>query len=211
MYRILRTPMESMPWDDFDQVVFDIGNVLIAFQPENFLQTMFPDNPQLHQLLLSRVFHSPYWVMLDRCLVTPDEVVKKMAGPDEELLPAIHRAVFEWVNLIPAIPAGVDAMNACRAHGKGVYLLSNYNTDFFLATRKRFSFLQDVDGEVVSGFVHILKPDPRIYNLLIGRYHLNPDRTLFIDDSAANIEGAAAAGLAGYWCSSPDDLKAFFR
>lgn len=71
----------SMPWDEIDTVVFDVGNVLVAFQPQRILEEVFPGDPEKHALLLDKVFHSPCWIMLDRGTLSLDEAADAMGRP----------------------------------------------------------------------------------------------------------------------------------
>lgn len=65
---------ETMPWDAIDAVVFDVGNVLLAFAPmKEIIQERLPDHPELHQILLKKTVQSPYWIMLDHGSITQEE------------------------------------------------------------------------------------------------------------------------------------------
>jgi len=199
----------AMPWDEIDNVVFDVGNVLLAFSPEDILQKYLPDQPELHPLLLERIFHSPYWPMMDRGLLTCQEAITPMTGRHAELLPAVTRIMTEWVYL-DAIDEGVAALHACKAHGKKLYVLSNYGASAFPIAMQRHSFFQLFDGIVVSSREHMVKPEGRIYRLLTDRYQLDPTRTLFIDDSPANIESALLEGWQGICYNRRGKLTDFF-
>ena len=211
MEKLYGYPHTPLHWDDIDHVVFDIGNVLLSFDPRRMLKSLFPGQDALQNFLLHKVFLSPCWVMLDRSVLTREEIVSRMAAGDEAHLQDIHRAVFDWVDLHLEIPEGVAAMKACREHGKKTYLLTNYNKDAFLETQEKFPFLSQVDGLLVSGREHILKPSLEIYDRLTRRYDLNPARTLFIDDSAGNIEGALAYGWNGFCYQHPGSLNALIE
>ena len=199
----------TMPWDEIDAVVFDIGNVLLRFMPQELMEQLIPDRPDLYPVLMQKVFRAPYWVMLDRGLTTVDEAVEAMCGGDEALRPYVRTALTGWYDL-PWIDEGVAALKTCKAHGKKVYALSNYPAEGFAWIWERADFFRLFDGRVVSSEVHMVKPGREIYDCLTGKFGLDPARTLFIDDTPANIEGAMAAGWQGVCYNKEGKLRRFF-
>ncbi len=211
MPAMLTTLYPTMPWDAIDNVVFDVGNVLVVFDPVSMLSAMFPEDPLLRMRLMDAVFRSPFWVMLDRGSIDADEAAGLMAGRDTELLPPIQRLLEGWSDLTRPIPEGLAAMEAARAHGKHVYLLSNYHMPWFIRAQKRYPFLNEpyVDGMVISSPLHLMKPDQAIFRLLEQKYSLTAGRTVFIDDAAINVEGALNAGWQSIWFDKPGTLAGF--
>ena len=208
-HRSLDDLYPSMPWDELDAVVFDVGNVLISFDPEKILREIFPEQEDLRETLAWKVFRSPYWIMLDRGSISREDAMQGMAGFDKALLPAIQKLMDEWLDLKEVLPEGVDALHACKERGKKTYVLSNYSQDGFDFIAHKYPFFQLFDGMVVSAREGLLKPDQAIYRLLLSRYGLAPERTLFIDDAPANIEGALEAGMRGFCLNRPGRLSAF--
>lgn len=200
---------ETMPWEAIDNVVFDVGNVLLRFSPRELLEKYLPDQPELHPVLLERIFHSPYWPMMDRGLLTCEEAIRPMVGRHTELLPAVTHMMTEWVKL-DAVEEGVAVLHACKAQGKKLYVLSNYGASAFPIAQQRHDFFQLFDGIVVSAREHMVKPEDRIYRLLTDRYQLDPARTLFIDDSPVNIESALLEGWQGICFNRSGKLREFF-
>ena len=182
MQKLLTDQFKTMPWDEVDSVVYDIGNVLIRFDPQYMLDVLFPGEEELHAVLLRKIFLSPYWVMLDH-----------------------------WSDLTTPIPEGVRSMEVAKEHGKKLYLLSNYNNVFFEQAEARFDFLREpfVSGRIVSAYFHMLKPELRMYEKLTSTYGLNPARTVFIDDAAVNAAGAIGAGWKAIWDAAPGVLSTF--
>ena len=88
-----------------------------------------------------------------------------------------------------------------------LYALTNWSHETFPIARRRFQFLERFRGIVVSGEERAAKPDPRIYRTLLERYRLQPERTLFIDDVAANVDGARALGMEGVLYTTPAELR----
>lgn len=212
MRLMLNDRCSVMPWDVIDNVVFDVGNVLLTFQPERILQELLPDRQADHPALLTHVFHSPYWNMLDHGVVSPEEAFMLMGASRPALRPLIERIRVGWNDHLAVIDEGVQALHACKEHGKRCYVLSNYASDPF---EESFQNHQDIfslfDGIVISAREKLIKPDHRIYRCLIDRFRLDPERTLFIDDSAANIEAAMDCGLQAVHYHAPGILSRFIR
>lgn len=199
----------TMPWAEIDAVVFDVGNVLLAWTAQEQLNRIVPERPDLHGELAIRIFKSPYWCMRDRGSATVEEVIGAMSKTAPELEPFIRRVMNDWVDL-PAISEGVEALKACKAHGVKLYALTNFANEEFAIACKKFDFFSLFDDFVVSGRLHMVKPGLEIYQHLIDRFGLDAARTLFIDDSPANIEAALESGWQGVCYNREGKLAKFF-
>ena len=199
----------SMPWEEIDAVVFDVGNVLLSWTAAEVLNRLVPDRPDLHEILTVRVFKSPYWCMRDRGSASREEVIQAMAANAPELLPYVRSIMEHWIDL-PAIAEGVEALKICKAHGVKLYALTNYADQEFAYACRKHTFFSLFDGLVVSSRLHMVKPSLEIYDHLIGCFQLEPARTLFIDDSPANIEAALESGWQGLCVNRPGKLTEFF-
>lgn len=212
MRLMLNDRCSVMPWDVIDNVVFDVGNVLLTFQPEKLLRVLLPEHEADYPLLMRHVFQSPYWHMMDHGAVSPEEAFMLMGSSRPALRPLICRIQEGWNDLLEPIDEGIQALRACKEHGKRCYVLSNYaDGPFEHSYRKHQAFFSLFDGVVVSAREHLIKPDQRMYRCLIDRYRLDPERTLFIDDSSANIEGAMDCGLQAVHFCAPGVLHQFIR
>ena len=199
----------AMPWDAIDAVVFDVGNVLLSWTAEEVLNRLVPDRPDLHAALTVRVFKSPYWCMRDRGSASREEVIQAMAANAPELLPYVRTIMEHWIDL-PAIDEGVGVLHICKARGMKLYALTNYADQEFAYACKKHDFFRLFDGFVVSSRIHMIKPAQEIYAHLIEQFSLDPARTLFIDDSPANIEAALEAGWQGFCVNRKGKLTDFF-
>ena len=199
----------TMPWNEIDAVVFDVGNVLLSWKADELLQKLLPECPELHEELAARVFRSPYWTMRDRGSASVEEVIAAMSASAPELEPHIRRIMYGWIDL-PAMPEGIAALKTCKAHGVKLYALTNYADKEFAHACATHDFFSLFDGFVVSGRLHLVKPGLEIYAHLIHQFDLNPARTLFIDDSPLNIEAALESGWQGLCYNQAGKLAKFF-
>lgn len=210
MIRLMIDDMyDTMPWDQIDAVVFDVGNVLLSWKAQELLDMLIPDRPDLHGELTIRIFKSPYWCMRDRGSASLEEVIAAMSTNATDLEPYIRRVMEGWIDL-PAMPEGVAALKACKAHGVKLYALTNYADKEFAHACAMNDFFALFDDYVVSAREHLIKPGHEIYEVLTSRYGLDPARTLFIDDTPANIEGALHCGWQGLCYNRSGKLTHFF-
>jgi len=191
-------------------VVFDIGNVLLRWDPRNLYRRIFDDEGQME------------WFLTHVC--TPDWNVEQDRGRDWDeavaLLVKDHptheiqiRAFHErWDETVSGIfEEHVDLLLRLREAGVPNYCITNFSGPKFIQSQKRFPFLSGFDGVVVSGDERLLKPDPAIYRLLLDRYGLKAEDCVFIDDSSANVEAARVIGMQAIHCVDGIDLAAKLR
>ncbi len=207
--RMIDDLYNHMPWDQVDTVVFDVGGILISMDPEDILETLYPDAKPLYETLIRKMIRTPYWNMLDGGTLTLHEAIEAMVGKDKELQPYIHGFMTRWPEFNYTIAEGIEALVECKKQGKKTLILSNYPDEHFAANERRFDFLKLFDGMVISAREHLLKPKPAIYRLLIDRYGLDTSRTMFIDDTPANVEAAITEGWYGFCHNMPGKLASF--
>jgi 2-haloacid dehalogenase len=105
------------------------------------------------------------------------------------------------------VSGGPEVLHEVKAAGHPVYALSNWSAETFPRVQHRFEFLSAFDGVVISGALGIKKPDPAIYRHLIATYELEAASTLFIDDSARNVDAAREVGLQAVCFESAQQLR----
>ena len=202
---------DTMPWHKVDTVVFDIGNILIRFAPDDFLQQLFPGDPDRQQAMLRQVYQGRYWPEFDRGTIEYEEAARRLAeefgGRSEDYM----HALTGWIELKTPIEEGWRAARRCRRAGKRLLLLSNYHRVAYARLREKFADRFEVfDGGVISCDLHRNKPEPEIYAALMEKFALTPGRTLFIDDTLANVEGARRMGINGFHMHESGMLDRFF-
>ena len=207
--RMIDTLYPSMPWDELDAVVFDIGNVLVTMDEAKVLEAMFPD-PALRAEVQLHTTRSPYWNMQDGGPLGIDDGIEAMAEGDPALIGPIRRFITGWPDYRTVVEEGREAVLTCKQHGKKLYILSNYIQENYERNVREFDFFRLFDGAVISSSVRMLKPRLDIYHYLTDTYGLTPpSRVLFIDDAPANIEAAFEAGWHGFCFNRPGKLRAF--
>ncbi len=206
--RMINNLYHSMPWNKIDTVVFDIGNVLVAMDEHKVLESMFPDSELRREIYLHTI-RSPYWNMLDGGYFDIKECIQAMSEGESKLLEPIRRFMTGWPDYRYVVEEGHEAVLTCKRHGKKLYILSNYYGEYYDRNVREYDFFHLFDGAVISSRVHMLKPRLDIYCYLTDTFHVDPARTLFIDDAAANIEAAFAAGWHGFCYNASGLLRAF--
>ena len=191
-------------------VVFDIGNVLLRWDPRNLYRKIFSDETQM-EWFLSTVC-TPHWNIEQDRGRDWDEAVALLVKdyPDHETpIRAFHERWDETVSGV--IEENVALLERLRKAGVPNYAITNFSGPKFVLAQKLYPFLAGFDGAIVSGDERLLKPQPEIYNLLLSRYGLTAGDCIFIDDSRDNVEGARAVGMHAIHFAEPMDLAAELR
>lgn len=176
-----------------DHIVFDIGRVLIHWDPEKPFLDLIPDRAERAHFL-SEICNSAWNLEQDRGRPWPEAEDQLIAIHPEkaELIRSYRR---HWSAMVPhAYDETVAILRALLAEGRDVTLLTNFAADTFREAQGIYGFLTEARGVTVSGEIGLVKPDPAIYAHHAKRFALDPARSLFIDDSLANVQGARAAG-----------------
>lgn len=201
---------ETMPWDEIDTVVFDVGNVLLRWNPPELAAMLFPEDQEKQRIAVERAYTSPLWPEIDLGKKPLEQIEREMVEEDTAIAPVIHQAIYDWPTKLPAIPSGVAALHACKQHGKKTCVLSNYGGDFFYQSAAVHPFFKLFDDMVISGVEKVCKPDPAIYHLVEQRMGSIPERTLFLDDTLRNVEAAVALGWRGLHATDERRVETFF-
>ncbi len=183
-----------MPETPPKAVLFDVGNVIVRWDPRNLYTKLIPDPAALDHFL-AEIAPMSWHAETDRGRTFADNIAERIAlHPDHE---ALLRAWWDrWPEMCTGpIPETVAVMDDLHARGVPMHGLTNMSTESWpgiQALSPAFRYLQTV---VVSGEDKVIKPDPAIYQLVLERTGLKPADLIFVDDSLANIEAAAALGF----------------
>ena len=171
--------------------VFDVGNVLIEWNPRFLFRKLISDPARL-DWFMGHVWDDAWNIEMDRGQPFAEGIALLIARhPEWE---AEIRAYDErWDETAPnAIAANVALLEELRSNGIPRYAITNFSAEKFAASQRRFPFLDTFDGLVVSAHERLVKPDPAIFRLFLERYGLAASRGVFIDDSERNIRAAEA-------------------
>ncbi len=189
-------------------IVFDIGNVLLRFEPQQFLTYLFGADEPL-ELYHAATFGAPEWLELDRGSLTQEQASDRLKGRYPNLRLQIDRVFDQWFTMLTPIPSSIEALQGLKAARYPVFALSNFHRAAFSYVVQRHEWFSLFDGMTISSQVGANKPEPAIYEALLSRYSLNPAKVVFLDDSLANVQAAEALGIRGIHFSDPEaDLAA---
>jgi 2-haloacid dehalogenase len=186
--------------------VFDVGNVLIRWDPRYLYRKLFEDEKAMEHFL-AHVCTAAWNEEQDRGRSFADGVAH-LVRTHPELEPMISAYDHRWHEMVPgAIEGTVAILEELRAAGLPTYAITNFSREKFEAARERFAFLGRFDGIVVSAEVGLLKPDLAIYRHLVSEHALSPEDCVFIDDSLPNVEAAREIGMTGIHFTDPGALR----
>lgn len=191
-------------------VVFDMGNVLINYAPEEFIQS-FTASTEHQKLLLDEIFYADLWQEFDRGTITKEDLVERAS---ERLPDELHRSVSDildtWYENMTPITEMEDILKRLKANGYDLYLFSNVSQDFH-DFKHIIPGLEYFDGLFLSSDWKGLKPENDLYRNFFSHFDLEPSECFFVDDLRVNIEGAAALGMDGHvFDGNIEDLKEHF-
>lgn len=175
-------------------IVFDIGNVLLRWDPRNLYRSIFTDEAEM-EWFLSNVCTNAWNLEQDRGRDW-DEAVALLVRDHPRHESAIRAFHERWPETISGtFEQNVILLQQLRQANVPNYCITNFSSPKLTLAQQRFPFLAGFDGIIVSGDERLLKPDPAIYHRLLDRYGLEAGDCVFIDDSAANAEAASCVGM----------------
>ena len=191
-------------------IVFDIGKVLIHYDPHIPFSRLIPDADE-RKWFFDNVCTHEWNVEQDRGRTWEEaeaEAIAAHPGHAEN----IRNFRRHWSAMVPhAYEDSVALMDRLIDAGHDVTMLTNFAADTFVEAKQRFPFLHRPRGVTVSGEVRQIKPDRAIYDLHAAAFGLDPAATLFIDDSQPNVDGAIAAGWQAVRFTGADELERDLR
>jgi len=193
-----------------DTVVFDLGGVLIDWDPRHLYRRLFADPGEMEEFLAricTMAWHSAHDLGADAA-----QSCRRLAAQ----YPGHEEMIMAWAErgeemVAGQIDATVAVLGELTAAGIPCYALSNMEPDTFLVRRARFPFMEWFDGHVISGIEGVAKPDRRIFEILLQRYGLEPAATVFVDDVAGNVRAARALGIVAVQYTSAQLLRRDLR
>ena len=187
-------------------IVFDIGNVLAGFAWEDFYRS-FGYSEEIFEKLADATVRSPFWNEMDRGKLSDEELLEGFIKNDSSIEKEI-REVFENVEeIIQRFDYAIPWIRELKEKGYHIYVISNFSRKAHVECIKALDFLEEIDGEILSYQVKLIKPSPEIYQLLCSKYNLKAEECVFIDDLPKNVEAARTERMKGLIFESLDQAK----
>ena len=187
-------------------IVFDLGNVLISFKPAEYLKSK-DYNPHQQELILSDIFRSREWLLIDNGDITTEEAIERIASVSELKTDLIARIFKNRMDLFSPMSNNVKILPEIKKRGFKLYYLSNFPGDVFPEVINENPFFKYFDGGIVSAFVRCSKPDHHIYKLLFNTYRIDPAESLYIDDLEINVKSAVSLGMKGFVTHGSENIS----
>ena len=174
-------------------IVFDLAGVIVRYDQAALIAEIFAD-PAMHDTVRTDIISHVDWLHLDRGTLSQQDAIVRAAHRTE--LSAMHISRFfkrmstAWVT----IPETIDLLYRLHAMGYPLFCLSNMHAASIAYLDQTYTFWQVFTGVVISCRVQLLKPEPAIYIYLLEQYVLEASQTIFIDDTAVNLQSAAQLG-----------------
>lgn len=190
-----------------EAVVFDLGGVLVDWDPRYLYRTLLSSEDEIDRFLTEVT--TPAWNAGQDAGRTWAAAVAELTASFPEHAALIAAYDERWIETLGgSIDGTVDLLRELRDGGSvRLYALTNWSAEKFPLAMERFEWLSWFEGIVVSGTERLVKPDPRIFQLLLDRYGLEASSTVFIDDNPPNVDAAAALGLSSLHFTGPDRLR----
>ncbi len=188
-------------------IIFDLGGVLIDWNPRYVYQKIFKSEEEMEWFLQNVT--TTEWNENQDAGYPLHKATEELVAKHPEWSEEIRAYYGRWIEMLgDALHETVEIFHELKQTGKyKLYALTNWSEELFPHARERFEFLKWFDGIVVSGEEKMRKPSEEFYKLLLDRYHLDPANTIFIDNNLKNIKGAEAVGISGIHFHNPKQLK----
>lgn len=187
-------------------VIFDLGGVLVDWNPRYFYRAVFNDDNRMEDFL-ARCCNSEWVLRMDEGMSVKENIALAQKSCHEY---AKEIALYDegWHHMFgPIFQGTVEILKELKQKGYKLYALTNWSAEKFPWAKENFNFFTLFDGMVVSGQEKCIKPFPKIYQILLSRYNLKAEDCIFIDDNIKNVEAARELGFSAIRFTSPQELK----
>ena len=193
-----------------EKIIFDLGRVLVKFNVRNLFRKIITTEEEI-DYFLQNICTWEWHIQQDLVQDT-----SQVSAPLVQQFPKYQEAIEAFYGRFLEMIEGTYEKNVklamdLKQNGYPIYVLSNFPGDQYDKYEKHNSFLQIFDDKIISGHVGLAKPDAKIYQLAIDKFHLVPERSLFIDDKIENIEGAKQLGIQTIHLQNPDELPELIK
>ena len=187
-------------------IIFDLGNVLISFRPSEYLDKK-EYSGTLKAKILSDIFHAREWLELDNGDITISEAIESIAERSSLTREEIAQIFNLRSDIMVPLDLNVNLLPELKKRGYSLYYLSNFPIDIFPEIKSTYNFFSYFDGGVISAEVRHSKPERRIYEILLEKYSLKAEESLFIDDLEENVKTAKAIGMSTIFTQGSKEIS----
>jgi 2-haloacid dehalogenase len=189
-------------------IIFDVGGVLVDWKREHLYEKMFAGDKEGMKYFLDEVCSLEWNAIMDTGYPYAKAIEERV-----EQYPVYEKYICaywtRWEEMITGVIRGtVDILASLREQGYTLAVLSNWSSETHARVYKQFEFLHWFDEVIISAEVGLIKPDPAIFDLLLGRLGRQAGECIFIDDTRTNVQAAQLHGLQAIHFSSPEQLRA---
>ena len=187
-------------------IIFDFGNVLVQWHPEVVYGEFFGDEVKAWWFL-RHVADMDFRQRIDAGESMEDCIREKQAQyPEYEQAVELYRSKWREM-LTDEVPGMREVISELRARNYEIFGLTNWSMETFPEARAHFGILQMIDRYVVSGAEGLVKPDPRLFQVLLDRYGLKAEECTFVDDNPDNVAAAKGMGMQGILFTNAETLR----
>ena len=177
-------------------IVFDLSNVLTPFRFKEYLLEKGFDETMIKRIIKASAMTS-YWTEFEKGKLTYKEAMDGFIRMDPDIADELHRAYDSCAGIMGKYDYTEGWIKALKESGYRLYCITNFTPAGYEQCYDCISFVEDFDGGVFSFREGVVKPDPKIYQILLERYDLKPEECVFIDDTKENVLSAEKLGLKG--------------
>ena len=191
-------------------IVFDLGGVLIDWNPRYYFKNYFQKEEEMEYFL--REVCDTKWNSTIDAGKPFEQAIKERQKIYPEYAEALSHYGKHWADMLgSAFESSVNLLKEVKNRGYRVLALTNWSAETFPIALAKYDFLQLFEGIVVSGEVKTIKPDVKIFKILIDKYSINAEESVFIDDNKENVEAAASLGFNAIRFDNIDNVRSQLR
>ncbi len=191
-------------------IIFDIGNVLTDFRWKGFLEDQGFGEEMVERIARASVY-SDTWCEFDRGVWETEQVIAAFVQNDPGIEREIYKAYADFAGMVTPRAYAIPWIKELKEKGYSVYYLSNFAHKAEVECADALTFMPYMDGGILSYRDKIIKPNAEIYELILSRYGLVAEESVFLDDTLANVEAAERAGIHGILFETKEQAEADLR
>jgi glucose-1-phosphatase len=187
-------------------IIFDLGNVLLNFKPSDFLTNKkYPETKK--NIILRDIFAGKEWALIDNGDITTEQAIESISLRSSLIRDEIASIFNLRVEMMSPVISNIKLLYELKKRDFRLYYLSNFPYDVFKEVYSMYEFFSLFDGGILSSEAKVSKPLPGIYRILLEKYSLKPNESLFIDDLEINVKAAEFEGINGFVTNGSADIS----